>query len=207
MKIVLVKAWIIMLGPPWEMADDPRSELARDPMQKFVAELERQMKRGVSRASRLVWATQEIGVDLQTYERLEALIIRTWRQAGRTLESLEEERAEKEQMYLEVFHDALEAGKHAEAIKALDSIREMKGIDVPEQIQVGLYVGQTGSGLNSGITNDSRTVVASLIAEMRRRVKGETLGQLREYNDAKEVRIVDAVGVEKQEDEDDDEDN
>lgn len=172
------------------MSDQVAETLYPDPWEKFTVEMEQRMLDGETEISVRRWAVEELGVPIEHFERLKSLILRTWSLGTRTMAEVIEERYQLRAMYLDIHRQAKGKGKFKEAIKALDSLRELMGLDAPSEINLSVGSGEAPGQLS--ITAQARGEFAQLIETMRERLESPTLKKLSDYNVKKVSRVIDA---------------
>lgn len=159
------------------MSDDQHStQPLSEAAEKFMLLLERRMIEGHSDVTNQHWATVELGVPLESFERLKALILRSWKLEARTYEAICGERDKVRVGYWEIYRRALEKEKLGEALRALDAIARLDGLDQPSQIAVTI-----GQG---AITNQARETIASLLGRMRELSSGKATRSLKGFREA-----------------------
>lgn len=142
---------------PGETTDD--LELSK--LRNFVKLLELRMLEGHTEASNRTWATLDLGVPLETFEKIQATVLKSWKLAGTTQEVTSQRRDQIRQQYQYVYKMAVEKEKIKDALHALDSMVKLDGLDhTPED---SLKLTLTGGA----ITNTARENIGNLMNKMR----------------------------------------
>jgi hypothetical protein len=126
---------------------------------EFVKMLEERMLRGLASHLSQSWALNEFGMAKDQFIRFEAMVLHIWSESGTTVENFNARRDLHRARYTDIYVRALDEGRLAIAIKALDSIARMDGFDVPQQLNVNVGAGS--------ITNVTRDTVVKLWDKMK----------------------------------------
>lgn len=144
---------------PSSKSEEPRRPVLSEAAESFMRLLEERMLEGKTDVSNRHWAIYEMGVPEDTFEKLKALILRSWKIDSSTYAKTVELRDITGAQYLHVYNLALEKGNLSAALKALDSFSRLHGLDQPSLAPVTL-----GGG---GITNSVRENVLRLLDRMQ----------------------------------------
>lgn len=130
-------------------------------VRKFVAMLEQRMLEGHSEASNRTWATLDLGVPLEKFNQIQAIVLKGWRLAGLPADVARQQRDIIRQQYQYLYKEALSKHKLKEALHALDALVKLDGLDVPPE-------GSLEAGVVGGmITNAARAELAELMKRAR----------------------------------------
>lgn len=130
--------------------------------ERFAMLLEKRMLEGHSDAANRSWATTSMGVPYERFIRIKALIVRSWSIEASTWEGLCEQRDSARAKYLEIYRLAIERENLPMALRALDSIVKLDGLEREPVSPTTVNV-----SLGTGITNNARETVARLIAKAK----------------------------------------
>lgn len=131
-----------------------------DPIEKFVMLLERRMIQGFREKATRLWAAS-FGIEGDTYDRIRAEILRTWKLETKSKEVVDCLRDELRVRYLHVYNLAIGDGQFGAAVRALDSIAKLDGL-VQDTTLIDVNVGVSGQ-----ITNRSRERVMDLMRKAK----------------------------------------
>lgn len=154
-----------------DLASAFRSPVLSETAEKFALLLEKRMVSGHSDTDNRQWAIVEMGVPVESFERIRALILRTWKLEKSTLEAVDAERDRVRAGYWEIYRRAMEKEKLGDALRALDAVARLEGLDQPTRVEIGLNQG--------GITNAARETISSLIARMQELKSGKAVRSLK----------------------------
>jgi len=141
--------------------DDEQPEPTRESaVRRFMRLLEEKMLEGRQRDVLLTWA-MELGVPEQTFAEAYRGIKLSWTTKGDTYADICERRDEARARYMLIYRKAMKQSNLATALKAVEKMVELDGLEQPIQIN------HTLGGAQGSITNLAREQVASLVEKMR----------------------------------------
>lgn len=124
-----------------------------------LKELEQRMLKGYASHVNSEWMENEYKIEKDQFRKFEALVLHIWSESGVRVENFVEQRDKHRARYTDIYVKALESGKLATALRALDAISRMDGFDAPQQVNVNLN--------GRMITSEARTNVVSLLDKMK----------------------------------------
>lgn len=131
----------------------------------LMLQIEEMILDGRSSESVRNWAVVDMSCPEPLFNKLRGLISESWRRDGRTVRTLCEIQDETRARYKRVFARAMDKGRLETALRALDSMARLDGLDQP--IEINHTVSQ--------ITNTSRQKLAELIDKARGIAASRTL--------------------------------
>jgi hypothetical protein len=141
--------------------DDEGLEIQNEsPIEKFMKLLERMMLEGRTEARLRRWAIDEAGIPDEAFSNMYCAIRASWRR-NTSFESFCEQRDLTRARYLNIYVRASRKDNYPMAIRALDSIVKLDGLEQPAQLQIAIATPGTG------ITNSARDQVSQLVEKMR----------------------------------------
>ncbi len=109
------------------------------------------------------WAKNEMGIPEEAFTRMYGGIKMSWQRAM-TFEAFCEARDINRARYLDIYTRAMLKDQFGTALRAIDSVVKLDGLEQPAQLQVTLGAITTPG---QGITNTARDQVAQLVNKMK----------------------------------------
>lgn len=128
---------------------------------KFVKLLEQRMLEGHSEASNRTWATLEVGVPLEKFLQIQAILLKQWNLNGLPADVARQQRNVIRRRYEFLYQKSIEKDRLKDALHALDAMVKLDGLDTPPE-------GSVEAGIVGGlITNAARESIGRLIEKAR----------------------------------------
>lgn len=138
-------------------------------IKKFAEMLEEKLLGGYGEAHIRKWATVDVGVPWHVVQKIREMIRASWKIVYRE-GAIDDQRAGLRAMYLKVYRDAMAIKKLDTAVRAIEGIARLEGLDAPQVVAMSVH-GQ--------ITNVPRTEFSTAINRLGTLLESKTIQKLR----------------------------